>query len=159
MSRFPWSFCGPVHDQANLFSPLCRTDSPLVSTGKSLAGRKTQLNNSSPSKALRNADDIGLGNVFLISSFASSRQADTMGERRVLAGAAERGGQPMVPSSWGEPAPILKEMIARGHLGKKAGKGFYKVASGFPKGICAGGLKLILGDVVPGEEPMRGIEF
>ncbi len=82
-----------------------------------------------------------------------------MGERRVLAGAAERGGQPMVPSSWGEPAPILKEMIARGHLGKKAGKGFYKVASGFPKGICAGGLKLILGDVVPGEEPMRGIEF
>ena len=45
----------------------------------------------------------------------------------IIEGAAEKAGTEMIPREWGEAVPMLDEMMTRGELGVKTGKGFFEV--------------------------------
>ena len=45
----------------------------------------------------------------------------------IINGVGDKAGKDLVPREWGDPVPLLDEMVKNGHIGKKAGRGFYDV--------------------------------
>jgi len=64
------------------------------------------------------------------------RLADTVGldvYADIINGVKHKAGKNGYPTSWGEEVRLLDEMIARGELGKKTGRGFHEWPNANPK--------------------------